>query len=243
MHTKWLDLPGLHVPLKALFTGYLIVVGFGFLAAGTQILLTHGMADGKLGLSMNDIVYSFYGNRENSRLEAKLRGSMSDKATPEENEIMIQWARRGAPFSEWESTIKPIVDAKCAACHTNIPTLPNVTLFEVMQESAEVDKGPSIEHLTRVSHIHLFGMSFIFFFIGLIFSMAVGFNPWIKGLIIFIPFFSLALDVAGWWLTKLNPGFAWMILVAGLGYGSTVAIMLLTSLYQMWLMPLARRPA
>jgi len=45
--------------------------------AGAQILLTHGMADGKLGLSMDDIVYSYYGN---SRLEAKLNGSMKDKA-------------------------------------------------------------------------------------------------------------------------------------------------------------------
>jgi hypothetical protein len=48
--------------------------------AGAQIILTHGMADGKLGVSVDDIVYSYYGNRSGSKLEAKLNGSMKDKA-------------------------------------------------------------------------------------------------------------------------------------------------------------------
>lgn len=58
--------------LRALFTGYLIVIGIGLLMSFVQILLTHGMADGRFGLSVTDIVYSYYGNREGSRLEAKL---------------------------------------------------------------------------------------------------------------------------------------------------------------------------
>jgi len=34
-----------------------------YLLALAQILFTHGMADGKVGLSIEDIVYSYYGNR------------------------------------------------------------------------------------------------------------------------------------------------------------------------------------
>ena len=40
--------------------------------------------------------------------------------------------------------------------------------------SRATGEGATITSLTRVSHIHLFGISFIFFFIGLIFSFAVG---------------------------------------------------------------------
>ncbi|MBD3611595.1 MAG: elongation factor-1 alpha, partial [Hydrogenovibrio crunogenus] len=89
-----------------------------------------------------------------------------------------------------------------------------------------------------VSHIHLFGISFIFFFVGLIFSMAVGFNRITKAIIIFIPFAFLILDIASWWLTKMNPNFAYFVIIGGFGYSLASAIMLFTSLYQMWIMPL-----
>lgn len=235
--SSWLNLPSLSLSMKALFTGYIFVVGLGLMMAGGQIMLTHGMADGKFGLSMDDIVYSYYGNREGSKLESKLNGSMKDKATPEENLTMIKWARDGAPEDQWESTIKPIIDAKCAMCHAHMPTLPNVSKLEEMQKISEVDHGVEIESLTRVSHIHLFGISFIFFFVGLIFSMAVGFRPWVKAAIIFVPFAFLILDIAAWWLTKMSPGFAYLVIIGGFGYSIAAAIMLFTSLYQMWIMP------
>ncbi len=238
--TSWLNLPSLSLSIKALFTGYILVTGLGLMMAGGQIMLTHGMADGKFGLSVDDIVYSYYGNRKGSKLESKLNGSMKDKATPAENLTMIKWARDGAPETEWEPTIKPIVEAKCAMCHTgmHMSSLPNLTRYTTMKEVAHVDHGAEIGLLTRVSHIHLFGIAFIFFFIGLIFSMAVGFNKWIKAFLIFVPFAFLIIDVASWWLTKINPGFAYMVIIGGFGYSMAAAVMLFTSLYQMWIMPL-----
>ncbi|WP_029407665.1 hypothetical protein [Thiomicrorhabdus sp. Milos-T2] len=235
--SSWLNLPSLSLSMKALFTGYIFVVGLGLMMAGAQIMLTHGMADGKFGLSVDDIVYSYYGNRNGSKLESKLHGSMKEKATPEENLTLIKWARAGADEAEWKATIKPIVDAKCAMCHANIPTLPNITKYDVIKKIAEVDHGAEIGSLTRVSHIHLFGISFIFFFVGLIFSMAVGFKPWVKATIIFIPFAFLILDIASWWLTKINPNFAYFVIIGGFGYSMAAGIMLFTSLYQMWVMP------
>ncbi|MEA1987871.1 MAG: elongation factor-1 alpha [Pseudomonadota bacterium] len=236
--SSWLNLPSLSLSVKSLFTGYIFVVGLGLMMAGGQIMLTHGMADGEFGLSVDDIVYSYYGNREGSKLESKLNGSMKDKATPEENLTMIKWARDGADEATWNSTIKPIVEAKCAMCHAHMPTLPNVSSYEDMKGVSEVDHGAEIESLTRVSHIHLFGISFIFFFVGLIFSMAVGFRPWVKAAIIFVPFAFLILDIASWWLTKMNPGFAWFVIIGGFGYSVAAGIMLFTSLYQMWIMPM-----
>lgn len=76
-------LPWLPLSIKMLFTGYLLTIGLGLLMAGAQIMLTHGMADGKPGLSIDDIVYSYYGNRNGSTLEAKLNSSMKNNAPPE----------------------------------------------------------------------------------------------------------------------------------------------------------------
>ena len=82
----WLNLPNMPAPVKALFSGYLLVVGVGLFMAGLQIMLTHGMADGKIGLSKNDIVYSYYGDPSGSKLASKLNGSMKDKAPLEVRE-------------------------------------------------------------------------------------------------------------------------------------------------------------
>lgn len=237
-------LPDLPIALKSLFTGYIMVVGLGLLVAGGQILMTHGQADGKFGISVDDIVYSYYGDRTNSKLENKLNGSMKDKAPVEERTVLIKWARDGAAQTEFESTIKPIVEQRCAMCHGHkqmMMSLPDVTQYDTLKELARIDSGADITSLTRVSHIHLFGISFIFFFVGYIFSMAVGFNKWVKSILIFVPFAFLIVDVAAWWLTKMNPQFAWMVIVGGFGYSLAATVMLFTSLYQMWFLPYLRK--
>jgi hypothetical protein len=50
-------------------------------------------------------------------------------------------------------------------CHTSIPALPNLTKFEVIKGLAITDGAVDISSLTRISHIHLFGIAFIFFLI------------------------------------------------------------------------------
>ncbi|WP_306304401.1 hypothetical protein [Methylogaea oryzae] len=70
------NLSNFSMPVKLLFTGYLLAVAMGYGMALVQILFTHGMADGKAGLSLEDIVYSYYGNRSGSVLESKMNGSM-----------------------------------------------------------------------------------------------------------------------------------------------------------------------
>jgi len=224
----------LTLPVKTLFTGYLLAIGLGLLMAGAQIVLTHGMADGKFGLSVEDIVYSYYGDRSGSTLESKLNGSMKNNAPPEVRLALIKWVRDGAPENEWESTIKPQVDKYCALCHANMPGLANISDKAVMYTMTKVNEGASVSTLTRVSHIHLFGIAFIFFMVGWIFTYATGFSQLVKGILIFTPFGFLMLDVFAWWLTKLEPGFAWLVIIGGFGYSMASTVMIFTSLYQLW---------
>lgn len=239
----WLNLPSLGLPLRMLFTGYLLVTGVGLLMAGVQILLTHGMADGKLGISVNDIVYSYYGNRGSSRIEAKLEGSMKDKASVDVRASIVEWVQDGAPEDQWEPRIKAKFQQNCVQCHGNIPGLPDFSTYQGVLSVSKTDQGATIDSLARVSHIHLFGISFIFLFVGFIFSFAIGVPRLLKATIIFIPFAFLIVDVLSWWVTKWYPNFAIVTIVGGFGYTLASAFMLLTSLYQMWVMPLmGKRP-
>ncbi len=219
---------------KILFTGFLMVMGAGLLMAGLQIMLTHGMADGRAGLSVTDIVYSYYGNRSGSRLEFMLNGQMKPMAPDAARFKLIEWARDGAPAAGWAPTIKPIVQQYCVSCHNSESTLPDFTKLANLQTVAEVDQGVSINTLTRVSHIHLFGIAFIFMFIGWIFALAEFPKGW-KALLIAIPFIFLLADIFSWWMTKFAPDFAWLTLIGGICYSVASTIMIFTSLAQMWL--------
>ena len=230
---NWLNLPNLPISVKSLFVGYLLVVGLGLCMAGLQIMLTHGMADGKPGLSVDDIVYSYYGNRNGSKIESKLNGSRKEMGTPEARLELVKWARNGAPEAEWEPHIKEVFAQNCVMCHSVTPGIPDFTKFDEAKKVAEINMGASVGSLTRVSHIHLFGISFIFFFVGFIFSFAVGIPKWVKILAILTPFGFLIADVLSWWLTKWNPNFAWLTIIGGFGYSVASTFMWCTSMYQM----------
>jgi hypothetical protein len=226
--------------LKALFTGYLAVVAIGYMMAIVQIQFTHGMADGKLGLSTDDIVYSYYGKRSGSKLESKLNGSMKLMAPEEDRLKIIDWVRKGAKEKAFhDKGIRKIMDTNCIACHSAASGLPvpDFTRFENVAAEAETDTGASFSSLARVSHIHLFGISFIFMFVGLIFSLASGIPKVLKSIVIVMPYIFLIIDIASWWLTKLNPNFAWLTIIGGGMMGLSFAFMWIVSMYEMWIMP------
>ncbi len=232
----WLNLPNLPLSLKALFAGYLLVIGVGLCMAGLQIMLTHGMADGKFGLSIDDIVYSYYGDRTGSKLASKLNGSMKDKAPIEVRQDIIKWAQDGAPESEWEPHFKEVFVKHCVMCHSQIPGIPDFKNYEEVKKASATNTGATISGLTRVSHIHLLGISFIFFLMGLVFSFAVNVPKLIKVIVIATPFAFLILDIMSWWLTKLSPHFAWFTIIGGIGYSLASTYMWLVSMYQMFIL-------
>jgi len=235
--THAVNLPSLHLTIRSLFTGYLLVIGLGLLVAGGQVLLTHGMADGKFGLSIDDVVYSYYGDKEGSKLENKLNGSMQDKAPRTVKLDIIKWVREGSSKTEWDNSVKQHFATNCVKCHSVIPGLPDFTTYQGVTPYAETDQGASIDSLTRVSHIHLFGIAFIFLFVGLIFSLAINIPTWLKTTIITMPFVFLIIDVLSWWLTKIHPGFPWFTIIGGLGYSLASCYMWTVSMVQMWWYP------
>jgi hypothetical protein len=47
----------------------------------------------------------------------------------------------------------------------------------------------------------------------------------------------LLLDIASWWLTKLNPHFALLVVLGGAGLAMAFVFMWIVSMYEMWLLP------
>ncbi len=237
MTPKFTALKDHDTPIKVLFTGYLCTVGIGYFFAIMQILFTHGMADGKFGLSIDDIVYSYYGNRSGTVMENQLNGAMKANASAQERFSIIEWVRDGADQDSYKDDgIDKIIEARCVMCHNeNAGGLPNFNDFNQLKALTTQDEGATFASLTRVSHIHLFGISFIFMFVGLIFSFAETTTNQYKCIAIGMPYVFLIADIVSWWLTKIHPMFAWLIIFAGMGMGVSFMFMWVTSILEMWL--------
>ena len=184
---------------------------------------------------MDDIKITYSGSSETTPLEKALRGPMSGMLPQRDLAVLIEWIQEGANKRAFEASIDPIIEANCLSCHDGSnPHLSNLDGYDNVAITVEQDTGADINTLVRVSHIHLFGLTFIFFIVGFIFSHAYLRPLWLKCAIVIAPFVGVIADVLGWYLTKVFTPFAWVVLVAGAVNGLSFAVMWFVSMYQMW---------
>jgi hypothetical protein len=221
--------------LRALFSATLITLGLGYVFAMIQVYQSHAGLDGQPGVDANDIAIAYGGDPTSNRLRTALLGSMSANAPSREKRLIMDWAADGADKTEYENTIKAVVDNRCSRCHDGTePGAPLMVTYEQLAEYTKPDTGMSLTTLVRVSHIHLFGMTFIFFILGLIFSHAYVRPLWLKSTVLVLPFLMMITDIGSWFLTKLNPAFAWIIIASGGIMGLSFAFQWFVSMYQIW---------
>ena len=104
--------------------------------------------------------------------------------------------------------------------------------------------GPGVGYVTLMSlaHIHMMSLSVVFFMVGYIFVHSSFPTRW-KVLLAVLPYVAFLVDVSGWFLTKLNVGWVYLVLFGGGGFVLGLGAMMLLSLYEMWLTPAASRAA
>ncbi len=236
IHRLYRHFQELPISLRVLFTGALLVLGMGYMFAMLYVFAAHSGADGKPGLSVDDIKITYSGGSGTTKLESALQGPMSSMLPQRDLATLLDWIRGGADKKTYTSSIETIVADNCLACHDGSnPHLSNLDGFENIRSVVAVDTGADLFTLVRVSHIHLFGLTFIFFILGFIFSHSYFRPVWLKSVIIAMPFFGVMADVLGWYVTKVFTPFAWVVLIAGVINGLSFAVMWVISMYQMWI--------
>ncbi|HJT20831.1 MAG TPA: hypothetical protein VJ746_10195 [Nitrospira sp.] len=231
-----MSLRSLPFPLKILATCFLFTVGTGYLFAILYLYIIdlEPHSQPRLGI-IQSVIVKYYGKRGGSRLEAVLNGSMGQHVTSVEKQRMIQWLREGAREAEFVD-IQPILKQSCTSCHSAQSGLPIAALdsyAEVAQYTAE-DSGQSFKNLVRVSHIHLFGMSFIFMLTSSIFALST-LPVILRSTLIAVPFLAIWIDIGSWWFTKYEPMFAYTVIAGGILMGLSLAAQVGVSLYEIWL--------
>jgi hypothetical protein len=237
LHPRYLHFSELPLSLRFLYSAVLCVLGLGYLFALIYLFHTYSGKDGDAkSLSAQDLIIAYSGSGKDSRLEGALRGSMSVMLPKEELTSVVAWVQAGADKPNFEKTVRPILDKRCMTCHDGSnPHLPNLNGFDNVKKVTEKDTGTEVFTLVRVSHIHLFGITFIFFLMGMIFSHAYVRPVWLKCTVMVMPFVALVIDVAAWYVTKVYHPFAWVVMAGGAFYGMAFAFMWFVSMWQMWI--------
>ncbi len=221
--------------MNVLYTMTLLVLGTAYMMAMAQIYITHAGLDGKPGLDMQDIIIAYSGSHGGTRLETALSGPMKGMLPDEERSTIFTWIHAGASKEDFDAKVKPIVEKRCLICHGGSnPNIPNLNGFDNISKVVTKDTGMSIPTLIRVSHIHLFGLTFIFFISGSIFVHAYLRPTWFKCFVVGVPFLGILLDIGSWYLTKFYQPFAWVVVISGGFMGLSFAIEWVVSIYQMW---------
>jgi hypothetical protein len=222
---------------RVLYTATLLVLGLGYLFALLNVYFTYaGRAGGNpMMLSSEDIVVAYSGSGKGSRLESALRGPMSTMLPPDERAVLIAWSQEGANAARYESSVKPVLDRRCMTCHDGSnPHLANLNGLDNLKKVTETDTGATISTLVRVSHIHLFGVPFIFFIVGFMFTHAYVRPVWFKCTVVALPFAAIMVDVSSWYIIKIFHPFAWVEICAGGLMAASFAFMWFVTMYQLW---------
>jgi hypothetical protein len=237
LHRHYLHYSELPYSQRVLYTSALLVLGIGYLFALLNVYFTYaGRAGGNpLMLTSDDLIVAYSGSGKGSRLESALRGPMSTMLPADERNVVLAWAAGGSPRADYEKTIAPVFEKRCMTCHDGSnPHLPNLSGFDNLKKVTEKDTGTAIATLIRVSHIHLFGITFIFFLVGIMFSHAYVRPVWFKCAVVAMPFAAIMVDVSSWYLIKIFHPFVYVEIVAGGVLAACFGFMWLVSLYQMW---------
>lgn len=232
---RYIRFADISVSERILNTVFLLTIGLGYIAALTNLYYTYQGKDGKPGLSIADVTTHYHGSDTQTRLGSAIQGVMLPNLKfKSDADVILRWIHEGADEPEYIENIAPILNRDCILCHSPSvnPSLPDLTNYKGVAEVAHAG-GASLSSLVRVSHIHLFGIAFILFFIGKIFLLC-DINVYVKRIAVIIPFAAMLLDVLSWFITKSIPSFAYVVVASGALMGMSMGLQILISVYQMW---------
>ena len=235
----WKDTDGLgnlRASSKIAITAFLVIAGISYLFGFLTILLTYKDVDQKPGLGVEDIRISFYGAREKTALEISVDGSMKTYFTSDRDyEAVKGWMADGASEADYPK-IADIITASCATCHSSAAQVADVVTEDYDDLAAYLvqDTGKSISRLVSLSHTHVSGMLLLIFGLVLVFSFTK-YSEVIKIIVVSISFAAILLDVGSWWLAKAFSGMAPFVILGGASLGVSFALLVLLSLYDVWI--------
>ena len=251
-------LPGLSLPWKLLISMFLIVLSSGFVVSELYLMHTTEMADGKEGMSLDDITLTFHGGQGKTRLKTQALGAMKKYFSAEEEptkltadekadlDKVVEWNDKGAPENEyWDLTEKEkkpgpifsIMEKHCFDCHSPEGKKKDIPFntFSGVKKFTKPDTGMDTGRLLMLSHVHLLGMGMMFLLAGAFVAASV-WPAWIRAVVIVGGLGSVLIDIFGWWGVKLGgASYSPVVMFGGVLMGGCFAAAVFIAFFDLWI--------
>jgi hypothetical protein len=217
---------------------FVVTLGAGYLVALLNLYLTYAMTDGDPKLTPEDLRRAFYGNRNNTRLAAKIDGGSMEQflTRPGDKEKILSWIQDGASKIGYEDMVRPITAEFCIRCHSpgRVSSFRPLTSYEEVLTVTQIDRGEPVGLWARVAHTHIQSFALIFLCLGSLFAFT-SFSGRVKAFVVLLPFGAIMLDFGGRLLAHTMPAFVFAVMAGGALLGLSFAVMILVPLWEMWL--------
>ena len=235
----WKDAPrlrSLSLPSKLAVSAFLVLAGIGYIFGFLNILVSYQMTDGQPGLSAKDVELAYYGNRGETALEGTIDGSMRQYFSSDAKyNVVKDWVALGADENTY-GAVQGVFNSDCVACHNSASYAAADVVLEGyvdIEPFLEQDTGKSISRLISLSHTHLLSTAVVVFLLAFIISFS-SYPDWLKLVLYIVSFLAIFLDIGSWWLAKLAPGFAILVIVGGAMLGTSFGAMTVLGLWDTW---------
>ncbi len=197
---------------KLLVSGFVILLGVGYLTAALNAALSVGLSA--------DAIADHYGDKSLSQAEH----AMFEKQGFVEEEFSLD-------DMEDEESGSMSMDHDMSGMNMDDMAMNGAS---EMHKVMSTDDSLPPQLLVQLAHIHLLGFSFILIAVGAL-TCLTRMSGGVKSVLVTTLFFSFLGDMAGLNLTRfVSSNFAWMTMVAGTLIGVCLAIMILRILWEMW---------
>ncbi len=228
-------LAGIPLVSKLTITALLAVAGVGYLLGFLNIYLSYSPVDQKPGMSLQDISMSFYGSRGGTKLEKSIDGSMKQYFSSDADYQAVKgWLAAGAAEGDFEQ-VKPIVDSSCSTCHSADAAVAGAVTesYADLAPLLKQDTGKSVPRLVSLSHTHVLAALPVIFLLVFIFSFT-RYPEVLKGIVMVFSSLAILLDVGSWWLAKLSPALAALVILGGVSLAVSFLALIALSFVDLW---------
>ncbi len=202
------DFSGLALYWKMLISGFVIILGVGYLSAAINATLAVGITP--------TAIAEHYGDKSLSESE---RAMMEQQGFVEE-EFSLDDDEDTAGVMDMGEGMSMDHDMGKMAGHA--------------MAVGSVDDSLPPQVLAQLAHVHLLGFSLILLAVGSLFCLT-RLSSGAKTLVVSLLFLSFLGDIAGLNLTRfVSANFSWLTMIAGTLIGVCLAVMILRVLWELW---------
>lgn len=225
-------------------TGCVIAMAIGFVAAALHLYWHYEPRDGRPNLTLDDLRSAYHGLDAPSPLVESLKRGHPDGFPEGDRAALLTWLGSGKISENYDSldmgdaAPSEIIARSCLSCHArNAPTPapPVLDYWDDVKKIAfpiKVEPVP-IKIIAISAHTHALSMAPLTLAIGLL-AMSTAFPRRLTGGLLGLAGLALAVDLASWWLARLDDRWVYAIAGAGFAYNAACALMLMIVIIELW---------